>query len=93
MNIGDEVYTLEQLRKMNCLDGDKKLVFLDKVNEYIDERERIHQISLECARKGAKKEIIDRLYPEKEIKCFAQAVRLGPSQAERREILKELELE
>ena len=93
MNISDEVYTLEQLRKMNCLDGDKKLVFLHQVNKYIDERERIHQISLECARKGAKKEIIDRLYPEKEIKCFAQAVRHGPSQAERRRMLEEEGLE
>ena len=61
MNIKDEVYTLEQLRKMNCLDGDKKLVFLDKVNEYIDERERIHQVNLECARKGAKKEILQKV--------------------------------
>ncbi len=59
MNINDEVYTLEQLRKMNALDGDKKLVFLNKVNEYIDDRERIHQINLECARVGAKEGILD----------------------------------
>ncbi len=33
-----EVYTLEQLRKMNQLDGDKKLLFAKQVKEKIIQR-------------------------------------------------------
>ncbi len=61
MNLSNEVYTLEQLRKMNCLDGGKELIFLHQVNKYLNDRERIHQINLECAREGAKQQVLDKL--------------------------------
>ena len=31
-----EIYTLEQLRKMNQLDGDKKLMFVEQIVKIID---------------------------------------------------------
>ncbi len=52
MNLKKEIYTLEQLRKMSCLDGDKELVFYEQVRKYLkyykDEFKKIIEEHQDC---------------------------------------------